>query len=346
MIDLSICIPLTRLRKETLTTLKNLALNRSHKINFEVILSFDGPMSQKVLNANQDMIESLAIKKIVSKRRFGAAHARNKAAKIARGKNLLFVDSDVVLPENFLDDFSRSEVKSHTLYTAHVLPIKYESLISHIFSAYVLAPRYSFERKIRNIAFATAWISRETFLETHGFDENFPSAGGEDYEFSERCVSLGLNIVESNMYSYHSNPTNLKQFIKRVKSYANEGFLLHEIRTQNKKSESNRNLPNLFTNGGKLNLGIVISSIGILLKKLTDTFLISKLTRTRKVKKWKHQLARLKAVSGRVAEQHNLFNMHFSYFRWVQTLLLIFLWRFVYVKEINKIQKRKSKERF
>ena len=97
--------------KECLDSLKKQTFK-----NFEIICINDGSTDE-----TQRVLETYALKfpkyKIINQENKGLSIARNNGLKEAVGEYIYFVDSDDVLKENTLWDFTGSYIKAYFFYT-------------------------------------------------------------------------------------------------------------------------------------------------------------------------------------------------------------------------------------
>ncbi len=202
----SVIIP-TYNRRKLLEIVLPQILNQDFEGEYEVIVSDDGSIDE-----TKDYIENLKsiyknLKYIYSSERKGPAHARNLALNIAKGKLIIFIDSDIFVNRDFL--------KNH-----------YEIQRENKFKVLVQGPvinTYNWEKpweekfKLRDISsafFATgnASVSKETLLKTGFFDENFTFYGWEDLELGIRLKKLNIKLINSDKVRvWHLTiPPNLK----------------------------------------------------------------------------------------------------------------------------------------
>lgn len=149
----------------------------------------------------------------------GAAAARNAGARIARGRILLFVDADVIVPGNLIerivDNFNRDDVVAvQTLYTCpgrySDTPSRYQNDYYHYFCTRIPGDNTS--------VFATwcAAVSREVFLSIGGFDQRIPGAAVEDEEFGYELVDRGYRIfLDRSLTVEHLARYSMGSFMKR-----------------------------------------------------------------------------------------------------------------------------------
>lgn len=218
MIELSIITPTIRWTYQIELTLNNLYFAADHLPEFEVIIVFDGqPVPQEARFAVRDLPNV----KLLSMDRAGPAAARNFAASWAKGNQLLFADSDVVLFDETIRRLCLQ--RPSTIQVPKVVGID-DNNISKFFSEFVLATR---KTKWGKFAASACWALRKEDFETAGrFDEKFKFPAGEDYEFCQRWSVLGFQIVDvPEVTVLHSNPTSLSSLLRKAVFYGKHTLL-------------------------------------------------------------------------------------------------------------------------
>jgi glycosyltransferase involved in cell wall biosynthesis len=172
-----------------LFSLKNQDFN-----DFEIIV---------VDNNSRDKTSKIAKKfgvKLVSEKNQGAAFARNRGAKEAKGEILAFTDADTILPKNWLsrikDEFERDKDLvafggSCEFYSGPVL--------AKISSKFLLKPFLILDKFLSggfNLMGCNMAIKKETFLNIGGFNENLRM--NEDVEISYRLRKIGKVKLDLN----------------------------------------------------------------------------------------------------------------------------------------------------
>ncbi len=165
--------------------------------DYEIIVS-DSNSEDKTVH----IAESFGAK-IVSDEKKGPGYGRNCGAKVARGKYLLFLDADVILPTKmFLEDFL-SEIKTKKLQLANCFHFLYPFDVKDI-PADILLNLYFKARSFISpvVPGFFIFIKKDIFDNLGGFDETI--AVCEDTEFVRRAYEHA-DFKMLNQYIYFSN---------------------------------------------------------------------------------------------------------------------------------------------
>ena len=210
MMKVSILIP-TYNRKEILAkTLDYLMVQDYSKDQYEIIVIDDGST-----DATQEMVKSkigsgASLRYFYQKQR-GPHFARNLGIEKARGEIIIFVDSDIFAPPNFISE----HVKFHQKFGDVVVsgPAVKVGKLNHIFGD-------TEKRKLRKLFFdfsgpsfitSNLSVKRKFLIRVGGFDEEFTGFGWHDWELGLRLKKLGLKAKRNiNAIVYHyKKKTNL-----------------------------------------------------------------------------------------------------------------------------------------
>lgn len=179
--------------------------------DFEVIVVDDGSNDntrEVVKRYNADYLRLKSNK--------GAAFARNRGSKIAKGDVLLFLDADAeiepyllnIVKEHFInsdyDVISGAFAKEPKINN---IPLYFISTLSN----------YNFSRT--NFAFAThiAAIRRAAFDKLGGFNEKYKGATAEDFDFFYRLIASGYKCkTDIKMTAYHNHDFTFRSLFKRM----------------------------------------------------------------------------------------------------------------------------------
>lgn len=117
------------------------------------------------------------------------AKGRNNGAKVAKGDLLLFLDADVILPEDFFEK-TLDELKERKLEIATfpLLPRRKDKFVRLLFNLFYNLPIFFMERTLPHAAMGIL-ISKEIFDKINGFDETIKMA--EDHDLARRAEKLG-----------------------------------------------------------------------------------------------------------------------------------------------------------
>lgn len=111
---------------------------------------------------------------------FRMSHAKNVAHRMATGDVLCNLDCDNITSQNFAEWLSREFSKDPDIIVAATTRGKLIGKITRGQSPQSLAGRIA--------------ISRDHFMELHGYDENFSAWGGEDTNFERRAMASGIRM--------------------------------------------------------------------------------------------------------------------------------------------------------
>ena len=216
MISTTLCIPTVEVTGDMIFTINEFILSSTSET--EVVIVMDGGKDEGLLEAFYYLGNRLRVFKF--DKSSGPATARNFAAQVARGKTLVFADSDVRINTgvfNFLNQVGVGKIRLPS-----VAP-QIQSKVARFFSALAMAPKLNGQKMLPVSACFS--ILRSDFLSSRGFNENFRRAAGEDWEFFDRAQNLGLLIDYDNEYFvFHRNPITLLGLARRSFRYAFHGI--------------------------------------------------------------------------------------------------------------------------
>jgi GT2 family glycosyltransferase len=215
----SLIIPLYN-RPQEIKELLDSILVMQAVVCFEVIIVEDGstvPSKEIVTSYNEELNIFYC-----TKTNSGPGLSRNYGAQYASGQYLIFLDSDVVLPPNFLnevdevvietslDAFGGSD-RANDSFTPIQKSINY-SMTSFFTTGGIRNKKKGFE-KFHPRSFNMG-IRKDIFDKLGGFsDLRF----GEDIDFSIRLIKNGYQTgLIDNAFVYHKRRTDFKKFFKQV----------------------------------------------------------------------------------------------------------------------------------
>jgi len=197
---------------------------REHKI--EVILVDSGSTDDTLKIAKQ-----YRVNKILQDEGKGLAYARDIGWRSAEGKYILFLDSDVVLPPDFLDKvlliFMNPDVGGVSAKLYYVSEDKGIHAKFQCYNTYLLAQQLSptFPSEVYGLHTACTIYRREALEKVNGFNYNFAMAG-EDVDISTRVRQAGYRLHYIDSQATHAEFAN--RFRKQNFKYGKAYVLLHK----------------------------------------------------------------------------------------------------------------------
>ena len=180
--------------------------------NYEVVVVDDGSTdgSWEWLEENSSLIPHV---RIVAQNHQGPAAARNLGVQEAEGEIIIFIDSDLVVTENFLQahgnalQLGEKDLGSDRLFTYGAV-INTANFANPTSEPYKITDFSAAYFATGNVAIPRHWLE-----EVGLFDTRFQLYGWEDLELGVRLRKLGLKLIKCpQAVGYHWHPPfNLKQ---------------------------------------------------------------------------------------------------------------------------------------
>lgn len=222
---ISICIATYNGASKILKTLDAIASNTV--LPEEIIVFVDGSTDHTLAELARFRYQDLL--KIRNSENIGRASARNAAAQIAKNELILFLDDDILIPENTLETHAEFHLKNQgKILTCPTLTVASDN----DFSNFKRSLEYHWNKeasKSTDVTFSAAFFSipKTIFEQTGGFHAGLSDA--EDYEFGWRLRKKNISIiVNSTLIGTHNDPVSCTSFIQRNRQYAKANQLLVE----------------------------------------------------------------------------------------------------------------------
>ena len=148
----------------------------------------------------------------------GPAVARNQGAELAKGKIILFTDSDCVPDHYWIHEMVSLFIKDPKISGVKGAYKTKQKGLTPRFAQAEFEDRFTMLEKsdfIDMVDTYSAAFKRKVFLKAGGFDPSFPVANNEDTELSYRLASTGhLLMFNPLAFVYHTHPGTLKKYLK------------------------------------------------------------------------------------------------------------------------------------
>lgn len=204
-------------------------------IKFEIIVVDDGSDNAELMKRNAEIAKMKNCRYISLERNYGRAKARNYLAMNAQYEWLMFLDSDVKLPNFFLRNYLQDTEEPVVVGGIRILGdqylrdsnlrCKYEAVESgkHLVDFRQDNPYNSFR--------STSFLIRKDIMQKYPFDERITKYGYEDVLFGKTLCQNQIPICHIN------NPVHIDQFDNNGEYLAKIEQSLHILKQFRKELE-------------------------------------------------------------------------------------------------------------
>ncbi|MFA6098837.1 MAG: glycosyltransferase [Patescibacteria group bacterium] len=207
---ISVVVPVFNAEKTIKDCLKSLEKQTVSRDNYEIIVVDDGSYDQ-----TRRIVGKISDVKHLLKKNAGPASARNYGAREAAGDILLFIDSDCVAAENWIEKMTRPFAEQSVAAVKGVYKTKQVGLISRLVQV-EFEERYSKMARSKGLDFmdfSAGAVRKKLFLELGGFKEDLKMS--EDVQFAYKLTNAGHKIVFiKDGAVYHQHPHNFRNYLK------------------------------------------------------------------------------------------------------------------------------------
>jgi GT2 family glycosyltransferase len=170
-----------------------------------------------------EVVKRFAGVQLISQANAGPAAARNHGARGAGGDVILFTDDDCEPARGWLDAMLAPFADAEVVGVKGAYRTRQRPLMARFVQA-EYEDRYRMMAHISNIDFIdtySAAFRRERFIETGGYDTQFPVACAEDVELSYRMSAKGWQMrFAPEAIVYHQHPDSLGRYLKKKFKFA------------------------------------------------------------------------------------------------------------------------------
>jgi glycosyltransferase involved in cell wall biosynthesis len=231
-LEFSIIIPVYN-RPEELEELLQSILNQKESNNIEVIIIEDGSVKKSNLLIDK-YIDQLNLK-YYFKKNTGPGDSRNYGMERALGNYFIILDSDCLLPENYLSVLSKSLNENyadafggpdaaHSSFSNKQKAINY-SMTSFLSTGGLRGAAH--ETKNFQLRSFNMGLSKEAFLLTGGFSKQ---RIGEDIDLNYRLKDKNLSrLYIADAFVYHKRRTSWFDFFKQIRNFGAARPVLNKL---------------------------------------------------------------------------------------------------------------------
>ncbi len=192
--------------------------------DYEIVIVDDGSTDETLawLSENKGRLFHV---KVFEQDHKGAAAARNLGVQNALGDTIIFIDSDLVVTESFLQSHANALIKGEQDLTSDRL-FTYGAVINtNNFDNPTAEPYKITDFSAAYFATGNVAIARKWLEEAGLFDTGFQLYGWEDLELGVRLKKLNLKLVKCpEARGYHWHPAfNLEQIPKMIEQEIQRG---------------------------------------------------------------------------------------------------------------------------
>ena len=191
---------------------------------YEIVIVDDGSTDRTLAWLAENKAQLLHVK-VIEQNHKGAAAARNLGVQNAQGDTIVFIDSDLVVTESFLQCHAdalikgEQELKSDRLFTygAVINTNNFENPTSEPYKITDFSAAYF---ATGNVAIARNWLIKAGL-----FDTRFQLYGWEDLELGVRLKKLNLKLIKCpKAVGYHWHPAfSLEQIPRMIEQEIERG---------------------------------------------------------------------------------------------------------------------------
>jgi glycosyltransferase involved in cell wall biosynthesis len=212
---ISVIIPMFNAEKNILPLLES--LDRQIRQDFEVIVVDDGSTDK-----SRDLVDTCLTRfryplTLISQPNAGPAKARNIGVENTKGDLIIFLDSDCITPSDWISEMVLPLTGDIAGCNCGYKTKNDESLVAR-YIGYEIARRHERldKNNIDTVGSYSASFIKDIFLKAGGFNTEYRTASGEDFDLSFNIHKLGYRLVFTDKtFVFHFHPDTLRKFLKQ-----------------------------------------------------------------------------------------------------------------------------------
>lgn len=213
---ISIIIPVYNAEKNIINLLEKIDLQTFK--GFEVIIVDDGSTDRSAILINENISKYSYPIKLINQENSGPAKARNLGVECSKGDIIVFLDSDCLPPENWLNEMLEPLKEKCIAGSSCGYQVKNKEFLIARYIDYEIARRHEklLSRNIDSIGSYSAAYGKDIFLKAGGFSTIYRNASGEDFDLAFNIKNMGYNFFfTKKTFVFHYHPEKLKKFLKQ-----------------------------------------------------------------------------------------------------------------------------------
>lgn len=184
---------------------------------YEVIVIDDGSSDASAKIVSDFILKSAYPLILLNQKNSGPAKARNVGAGIAKGELLIFLDSDCITPENWIEEMTRP-VHGKTIGSNCGYKVQNGQFLIARYIGFEIARRHErmIDKKINTSGTYSACFKKAAFFEAGGFDTMYRNASGEDFDLAFNIHKKGYEIFFTGAtFVFHTHPDTLGKYLRQ-----------------------------------------------------------------------------------------------------------------------------------
>jgi len=227
--DTTIVIPTYERVTILLETLRTLAKVDYPRSQWEGVVVDDGSRPETLAMIKDWIVASGAPVRLVQQAHRGPATARNRGAREAAGKVLIFLDNDCLVGHGFiqrhlqvLNEHPGYWVVGRVVHPHELRRTPFGRYRDDLLEAFHRSQRQGDVSETEGITAQNLALWRSDFARLGGFDEEFAIASCEDWELGRRARDLGIRVLydPQNAVVHNDWAVTLDQFCERQRLYS------------------------------------------------------------------------------------------------------------------------------